>query len=128
MLCPRCQHENEDRANFCSRCGSRLGPATAAIDRMIDDFRRRLEEHPDDADARLNLALAYKVKGQDELAIVELEEARERSPEIAEIEVELAEAYRRVGRLEEARRAAQRALALAPEDDRARRVVEELGR
>jgi tetratricopeptide (TPR) repeat protein len=122
MRCPRCRHENEPGANFCSQCGARLGAGTAVIDRMIEDFRRRLEDKPDDADARYNLGLAYRVKGQDELAIGELEQAREQSPDVADIEAELAEAYLRVGRTDEARRAAERALALEPGHERARRV------
>jgi tetratricopeptide (TPR) repeat protein len=127
MHCPRCRHENEAEANFCSRCGARLREGTAAIDRMIEDFRRRLEDDPDDADARYNLGLAFRVKGDDALAIVELEQARQQSPGVADIEAELAEAYRAVGRMEEARAAAQRALALDPEHERARRVAQQPG-
>ena len=124
MRCPRCQHENEPRANFCSKCGTRLGAGTAAIDRMIEDFRRRLEDAPEDADARYNLGLAYRVKGQDELAIIELEQARQQSPDVADIEAELAEAYHNLGRIEEARQAAERALALEPGHERAQRILD----
>jgi tetratricopeptide (TPR) repeat protein len=91
---------------------------------MIDDFRRRLEDYPDDADARYNLGLAYRVKGQDELAVVELEQASRQSPDVADIEAELAEAYQKLGRTEDARRAAERALALDAGHERARRVLE----
>ncbi len=130
MRCRTCDAEVAEGSAFCPKCGARqaVGIQLETVDRLIEDFRRRLDERPDDADARFNLALAYKHKGLDELALAELERLREQAPGLADLEYELAALHARRGAIAEARQAAQRALAIEPDHRAARSLLRRLTR
>jgi len=125
MRCRSCNSEVPQGAAFCPKCGARqeAGAEFETIDRMIEDYRRRLDDKPDDADARFNLALAYKHKGLDELALAELARLRDETEGFADLEYEMAALYLRRGELDQAREAAQRALAIEPDHRSAKRVL-----
>jgi len=130
MRCRNCDAEIAADAAFCAKCGARqaAGAAFETIDRMIEDYRRKLDHKPDDADARFNLALAYKHKRLDQLAIVELERLRGQTADFADLEYELGALYLRQGRAADALAAAQRALAIDPEHRAARRLLDRASR
>jgi len=125
MRCRSCNSEVPQGAAFCPKCGARqeAGAEFETIDRMIEDYRRRLDDKPDDADARFNLALAYKHKGLDELALAELARLRDETEGFVDLEYEMAALYLRRGELDQAREAAQRALAIEPDHRSAKRVL-----
>ena len=87
MNCPDCKTPAPDGARFCSQCGAAL-VATArrdALDDLIADYRRELEDKPDDTAALGNLAMALQRKGR-------LDEALETWRRLAELDPELEEA------------------------------------
>jgi tetratricopeptide (TPR) repeat protein len=130
MQCRSCDAELAEGAAFCPKCGARqeAGGEFETIDRMIEDYRRRLDQKPEDADARFNLALAYKHKRLDELAITELERLRGQGVEFADLEYELGALYLRRRQPEQALEAAQRALALEPGHRAAQWLLDRIAR
>ncbi|UCH35662.1 MAG: zinc-ribbon domain-containing protein [Armatimonadota bacterium] len=129
MRCRNCQADIPDDAAFCPKCGTRqaAGAALETIDQMIEDYRRRLNTKPDDADARFQLALAYKHKKLDDLAIAELEQLRQQGVEFADLECELAALYLRQGRRDDAAEAVRRALALEADHRAAKQLIQRIG-
>jgi len=128
MRCRSCDAELPEGAAFCLKCGARqvAGETFETIDRMIEDYRKRLDQKPDDADARFNLALAYKTKRLDDLAIHELERLRTQVSDFADLEYELGALYLRQGSRDQALNAAQRALAIDPEHHPAKHLLERI--
>lgn len=122
--CANCGREMQAEANFCSVCGaSQLSPA---IDSMIGDARRALTSDPNDADARHNLALAYKHGGMDELALQEFARVAELQPDFGDAHYEIGLLQAKAGRTEEAILALGRALEVDPAHARAKRLLERL--
>jgi predicted Zn-dependent protease len=105
--------------NFCPNCGGRLKAVSAAIGRMIDDFRKKLAERPQDADAHYNLALAYLTTAEINLAERELLQVIELEPDFPDARVRLAELYLRRGNCGEARAQLARVLAGEPDNSAA---------
>ena len=128
MRCRSCNAELSEGAAFCPSCGAQqaVGATFETIDRMIEDYRRRLDQKPRDADARFNLALAYKHKRLDDMAIAELERLREQGEEFADLEYELANLYLRQRKRGQAVEAARRALAADPDHAAAKRLLQRL--
>ena len=124
--CESCGAEVQTGQNFCPQCGAALvSPVMAA---MIQDARQALEKNPEDASARYNLAMAYKLGGMEELAVKELIRVGELQPDFADVHYELGLLYVRGGRREEAIASLTRARELDPLDERARRLLEKLTR
>ena len=122
--CPNCGTEAAEGANFCAACGSALGsPAVAA---MIEDARRALASRPDDASARYNLAIAYKLAGMEDRALEELREVAQLDPDFADAHYEMGLLYANSGRTQEAIAALSRAVARDPDHSRARQMLERL--
>jgi tetratricopeptide (TPR) repeat protein len=130
MRCRSCDAELPEGATFCPKCGTRqaAGETFETIDRMIEDYRRKLEQKPDDADARFNLALAYKKKRLDDLAIGELERLRTQVSDFADLEYELAALYLRQKHCDRALDAAQRALTIDPHHHAAKHLLQRITR
>lgn len=126
--CPNCGVENAAGSRFCNRCGASLAPkATAtdsAIDRLIEEYRRKLDTEPGNAMVRYNLGLAYEYRGDDDLAILELEKVREQCPDFADVEYHLAALYHKMGEKERAQQAAERALEIEPSHEEARALLD----
>ncbi len=90
---------------------------------MVEDARRALSSNPDDASARYNLAIAYKLGGMDELALQELSRVAELQPDFGDVYYELGLLHAKLGRREEAVGALKRAVELDPDHERAERLL-----
>jgi len=123
--CASCGRELAEGQKFCPHCGASALPPTVAA--MIQDARQALGSNPDDAAARYNLAIAYKLGGLDELAIQELGRVAAAQPEFPDVHYELALLHAKHGRRTEARAALARVQKLDPDDARARRLLTRLG-
>lgn len=127
MKCPSCGKESEEGANFCSKCGAALVPAQqGSLDALIEDYRRALGDKPDDANTHYNLGLAYRLRGLDQLALIEFERAKELAPEFADVHYQLALLFEKEERWAEAIQSAQAAVHLEPANARARKLLERL--
>lgn len=84
----------------------------------------------DSTDARMwnNLGTAFLRRSQFTEAQRWLEGAVKRRPQDATLRVKLADAYRGTGAVDQARRELEKALELAPDNQRAQRLLERLGR
>jgi tetratricopeptide (TPR) repeat protein len=122
--CPTCGRDLEAGANFCSACGTSLLPP--ALEQMIADSRRALNANPDDAAARHNLALAYKLGGLDDLALEEFQRVAALQSDFSDVHYEIALLHAKSGRRDEAVTALQRVLAIDPDHTQARRLIERL--
>ncbi|MFB3882171.1 MAG: tetratricopeptide repeat protein [Armatimonadota bacterium] len=122
--CPTCGREVQTGANFCPACGGSLhSPAIAA---MIQDALKTLAQNSDDAAARYNLAVAYKLAGSDELALVEFATVAELQPDFADAFYEMGLLQAKLGRRDDAVRALTRAYELEPDNARVLRLLERL--
>lgn len=90
--CPQCGRECPADMNFCPACGAKLQAIPGVVGTMIEDYRKRLADTPNDADAHYNLALAY-LKVKDEAA------AEVHLRRVTELEPEFADAYAALGRI-----------------------------
>ena len=122
--CPNCGAEVPEEANFCPKCGA--SKRSSAIDRMIEDARQALASNPDDAPARYNLAIAYKLGGMEDLALQELSRVAELQPDFGDVHYEIGVLHAKSGRAEEAITALARAVELDPGHTRAERLLERL--
>jgi tetratricopeptide (TPR) repeat protein len=93
---------------------------------MIQDARRAVDSNPDDAAARHNLALAYKLGGMEELALHEFARVTELQPDFGDAYYEMALIQVRSGQREQALATLRRALAAEPGHSRAQRLLERL--
>ena len=121
--CPNCGRELSEEADFC-KCGASL--RSSAITRIVEDARQALLSNPNDASARYNLAIAYKLGGMDELAAQELRRVAEQHPDFADVHYELGALHAKSGRTEEAVGALSRAVELDPGHARAGRLLRQL--
>jgi tetratricopeptide (TPR) repeat protein len=122
--CPNCGVENPAGSRFCNRCGASLTPQPSAIDKLVEEYRRKLDSEPENAMVRYNLGLAYEYKGEDDLAVLELEKVREQCPDFADVEYHLASLYHKTGQKARAQQAARRALELEPSHEEARVLLD----
>jgi len=123
--CPTCGRNVEGGINFCPACGASLhSPAVAA---MIQDALKLLSEKPNDASARYNLAIAYKLAGSDEMAMEEFSKVAQFQPDFADAHYEMGALHAKHGRRSEAVAALTRANELDPENARIARLLERVG-
>jgi Flp pilus assembly protein TadD len=124
--CPTCGRDVEGGINFCPACGASVhSPAVAA---MIQDALKVLSEKPNDASARYNLAIAYKLAGSDEMAMEEFAKVGQLQPDFADAHYEMGALHAKHGRRSEAVAALTRAQELDPQNARIARLLERLGR
>jgi len=124
--CPNCGRQADEGANFCSYCGASL--RSLAIDRMIQEARRAVDQNPNDASARFNLALACKLGGLDELALEELGRVADLQPDFGDAHYQMALLHVKAGRLEQAIASLRRALEVEPDHTRAQQLLVRLSR
>ncbi|MDH4179889.1 MAG: tetratricopeptide repeat protein [Armatimonadota bacterium] len=122
--CPSCGRELSDDANFCDKCGASLG--SSAISQIIDDAKKAISANPNDASARYNLAIAYKLGGMEDLALEELSRVAELQPDFVDVHYELGVLHAKSGRTEQAIGALSRAVELGPGHARAERLLRRL--
>lgn len=125
MRCPNCGEEYSPGMNFCPNCGHRL-KAVTAIGQMIEDYRKRLTDKPEDPDTHYNLALAYLAAGDRKPAEGELRRVIELEPEFAEAWLRLAEVYILLGEKDKAKSHLAQALVLDPDLKGARKLLASL--
>ena len=124
--CPTCGRDVDAGINFCPACGASLhSPAVAA---MIQDALKVLSEKPNDASARYNLAIAYKLAGSDEMAMEEFAKVAQLQPDFADAYYEMGALHAKHGRRSEAVAVLTRANELDPQNARIARLLERLGR
>jgi len=124
--CQSCGADAADGADLCPICGASL--RSSAIGAMVEDARQALAENPDDASARYNLAIAYKLGGLADLALEELSRVAEEQPDFSDVHYEIGVLHAQAGRTKEAAAALTRALSLDPDHARARRLLRQLKR
>jgi tetratricopeptide (TPR) repeat protein len=128
--CVNCGREIATDFSFCPYCGHLVQQAPEAQDtamgRIIDEARRALDRNPNDALARYNLALGYRMTGLRELALRELMRVAEQEPEYADAFYEIGAISAEEGRRDQAIPALRRALQLEPEHRKARRLLAKL--
>jgi Flp pilus assembly protein TadD len=122
--CQSCGADLADDANFCPKCGASV--RTTAVDDMVEDARRALSQNPNDASARYNLAIAYKLGGLADLALQELARVADQQPDFADVHYEIGVLQAQAGRPKEATAALTRALSLDPGNSRAQRLLQKL--
>lgn len=122
--CPNCAREVQEGMNFCGHCGATL--RSGAVEAMIEDARQALSQDPDDASARYNLAIAYKLGGMEDLALEELGRVADIQPDFVDVHYEMAVLRAKLNQREQAIAAAKKALDLEPGHDRARRLLARL--
>jgi len=123
--CQNCGRKAEEGANFCAHCGASL--RSQALDRMIQDARRAVDNNPGDASARFNLALACKLGGMGDLALQEFGRVAQMQPDYGDAYYEIGLLHAKAGRVEEARAALQRALEVEPDHAHAGKLLDRLG-
>ena len=126
VRCPNCGAENPPGSRFCNNCGATLTLEPSAVDRLIEEYRRKLDSDPGNAMTRYNLGLAYEYRGEHDLAILELEKVREQCPDFADVEYHLAGLYRKTGQNERAAQAVERALELGLSPEEAKALLDSL--
>ncbi len=126
LVCADCGRQVAMDFTFCPYCGRLLrqaGKRDTAMDRMVEEARRAVDQNPRDAFARYNLALGYKLTGMKELALEELMRVAEQEPEFADAFYEIAALQAEGGRTEKAVPSLRRALQLDPAHEKARRLL-----
>ena len=96
------------------------------FDQAVDLYRQYLNAHPDDTNALINLGIALVSVGDTPNAIQALRRATERDPASEKAHLNLAVALAQQGALADAAEHASRAVTLAPNDARARELLEAL--
>jgi tetratricopeptide (TPR) repeat protein len=98
------------------------------FDQAVGLYRRYLSAQPGDTNALINLGIALLSVGDASNAIQTLRHATERDPASEKAHLNLAVALAQQGALAEAAEHASRAVALAPNDGRARELLQALSR
>jgi tetratricopeptide (TPR) repeat protein len=93
---------------------------------MIQDAHKVLGQKPEDTFARYNLAIAYRLAGNDEMALEQFAKVAELQPDFADAFYEMGVIHAKHGRRPEAVAALTRAFELDPENARTRRLLERL--
>lgn len=114
--CSNCGLELAEDDRFCRRCGTPVAghEQSSTVEAMAAEYRKVLDEHPDDADAHYSLALALMYHGRWSEAAEHLQRVAELVPAFTDALLRLAVCLAREGRLEDAEEAAERARASAP--------------
>lgn len=99
---------------------------TQAVEDIVAEYRNRLNEKPEDSDARYNLGLAYYHAGLWEQAAAEFRLVVEREPGYADAWSRLAVCQARLAETDGALNSAREAVRLDPQSAVSRRVLEQL--
>lgn len=92
MKCNACGEDLTPGQRFCGQCGApvaergRESGAARTLDALIKDYRKELEDQPDDTKAKYNLAMALEQRGRFEEALGLLRQIRDREDVQADVE------------------------------------------
>lgn len=95
---------------------------------MIEDFRKRLEDNPKNPDIYYNLALAFSMKGEDEIAMTQLRNVLALDPEFSDALLLLGKLCLKHKLWNEAKEYLERFLELEPEREDIRELLKKLER
>lgn len=93
---------------------------------MIEDFRRKLENEPKNPDIYYNLALAFSMKGEDQIAMTQLRNVLAIDPEFADALLLLGKLCIKHKLWEEAQEYLRRFLDLEPEREDVKALLKKL--
>ncbi len=117
-ICPVCEQPVDANDAYCRYCGAALTQAdegqSAAFRELIEEYRTRTADNPDDDDAHYGLGLAYLHGGQLGPAAQALHRVIELRPDFPDAYAKLSVVYARLGQTARARQLIDEALALAP--------------
>ncbi len=121
--CSICGELATAEATFCSRCGARLVATDQPIDSaamrdIAQELQQTLRDHPDDADAHYQLALAFMYDGRWGPAAEHLIEVTRLAANFADAYANLALCLAHLGKIEHATQAIEAALRLDPDRPR----------
>lgn len=133
MKCPVCGKECREEDNFCANCGARLrlpkqGKRLDSLEGIIADLRKRLEDEPKNPDIYYNLALAFLMKGEDEIAMTQLRNVLAIEPAFSDALLLLGNLCLKHNLLEDAKEYFKRFLELEPEREDIRKLLEKIER
>ncbi len=130
--CPVCEQAVDANDAYCRCCGAALaradGGQSMAFRELVEEYRTRTADNPDDDDAHYGLGLAYLYSGQLGPAAQALQRVIELRPDFPEAYAKLSVVYARLGQTEKARQAIEEALALAPTNQQYREISDLLGK
>lgn len=124
-VCKVCGAVVADGARFCHVCGASIAESeeeNPAILEMVEQFKNRLREHPEDATAHYNLALALIMLGRFGAAVQALEKVIQLEPSFLDAHFQLVRAYVALGNFEEARNALSNMERIAPNNSKTKRA------
>lgn len=131
MRCPVCYMQVPEGGRFCPHCGASLAPLgdiNPAVMALVEQYERRITEHPEDASARFNLALAYLKVRQYGAAFQQLERVCRLEPDFPDAFYWLALVSRKVGNTELFQESVAMLRRLAHRDEKARSLLTRLRR
>jgi len=131
LKCPVCGKECREEDNFCSNCGTRLKlpkeeRGLESLDRMIEDFRRKLEDNPKNPDIYYNLALAFSMKGEDEIAMTQLRNVLAIDPDFSDALLLLGKLCLKHRLWDEAKKYLKRFIELEPDREDIKEILKKL--
>jgi tetratricopeptide (TPR) repeat protein len=127
--CPHCGSEVGAEDAFCKHCGGKLSAAkkpSATMEALAAEFQRKVDDHPNDADARYSLGVALFYNEHWAQAAAHLERVIDLSPNFADAYARLVVCLARLGRAEEAMAVAEKGVAVAPDHEDLARLKQEL--
>ncbi len=130
-VCSICGTPVEEDAKFCPECGAGMedeqeAATSATIRDMAQEYASQVLEHPEDAAARFDLALALIYDRKWGRAAEHLQQVLELEPDYADAHANLAVCFAKLGRPEPALEAVERAIALDPGKKRYRKIRRQL--
>lgn len=133
QVCEVCGEIIPKRAIFCPMCGARIADkqtmdVNPAVVDMVEQFKKRSDEHPEDAAAHYNLALALIMLQRWGAAVQALERVRQLEPSFLDAHFQLVRAYIALGNLDAAKAVVSEMGQMAPNDDRTKRAAKLLRR
>lgn len=131
--CKVCGSPVPQSAVFCPMCGARLEHegregVNPAIVEMVEQFSKRVNEHPEDAAAHYNLALALIMLRRWGAAAQVLEKVIQLEPSFLEAHFHLARSYIALGNLDAAHSVVSQMMRQSPDDRRTKRALRLLQR
>lgn len=129
--CSVCGGQVASDVAFCSHCGARVAAveepgASDTLRDIAQELDRALREHPNDTNARYQLALALMYDNRWGPAAEHLLEVVRLTPEFADAHANLAVCLARLGQLDRALEAIGAALALSPDRQRFQRLRDQI--